>query len=245
MMDALSLLVLPFVAGVAVLISHVPFGREVLRRGIVFLDLAIAQAAAAGFVAAAALGATPGGIASYAAALTMALVMAAGIAWAERRFPAQIEALIGTLFVLAASAVVLLLAHSPHGPEELKGLLEGQLLWVTRESVVLMLIVSVLTLIAWRPLGRALPRAGFHVLFAVAITLSVSLVGIYLVFASLILPALAVRGLRDRRAWRRGVGIGVAGYALGLAAAWAADLPAGASVVWSLALISLLAHKRG
>jgi zinc/manganese transport system permease protein len=107
-------------AGLLVLATHVPLGAQVLQRGIVFIDLAIAQIAGVGVIAADAMGFEPQGWAVQAAALSAALLGALALTWTERRWPDIQEALIGVLFVLASCAGLLLLAGNPHGGEHLK-----------------------------------------------------------------------------------------------------------------------------
>jgi len=229
----LSILGPAFLAGVLVLATHVPLGIQVLRRGIVFIDLAIAQVAGLGVIAADALGWEPQGWAVQAAALTAALLGALLLTWTERRWPAIQEALIGSLFVLSASGATLLLAGNPHGGEHLKDLLVGQILWVSDAQLLSMGLVTAAVLGVWLAARRNLGRIGFYLAFALSVTASVQLVGIYLVFASLILPALAVRRLR-RGALPVAYAIGVAGYALGLTASALLDLPTGPVTVWAL-----------
>ena len=222
-----------FVTGLVVLATHVPLGRRVLERGIVFLDLAIAQLAATGAVAAHLLGAENEWVVQV-AALSAALLGAFALYGCERRRPRFQEALIGATFVVSASLVMLLLAGLPHGGEHLQDLLAGQILWVTWAQIALASGVSAGVLILWRALQGRLGGALFYALFAVAVTLSVQLLGVYRVFASLILPALV--------AVRRGLAVGylsgALGYGLGLAASAVLDLPAGPSVVCALALAS-------
>ena len=98
------------IAGVLVLATHVPLGMQVLDRGIVFIDLAIAQIAGVGVISADALGMPEGVIAVQLAAVTAALLGAWLLTWTERRAPQQQEALIGVMFVLAACAGILLLS---------------------------------------------------------------------------------------------------------------------------------------
>ena len=98
----LSILGPAFCAGLLVLASHVPMGQQVLARGIVFIDLAIAQIAGLGVIAADALGWEPQGIAVQIAAVGAALLGALLLSFTEKRWPDIQEALIGVLFVLAA-----------------------------------------------------------------------------------------------------------------------------------------------
>jgi zinc/manganese transport system permease protein len=236
-----SILGLPMIAGLLVLATHVPLGTQVLERGIVFIDLAIAQIAGLGVIAADALGAPGGGIAVQAAALCAAELGAMLLTWSEARMPQQQEALIGVLFVLAACAGILLLASNPHGGEHLQNLLVGQILWVNWKQLGWLAAISAGLLAALR-LGsvRRLGRFGFYGAFALAITASVQLVGVYLVFSSLIIPALATRNVSGPRRYLAGYGLGVAGYAVGLALSALFDLPSGAVIVCTLAACAVL-----
>ena len=225
-------------AGLLVLATHVPFGMQVLRRGIVFIDLAIAQIAGCGVLAASLLGWAPQGAAAQAAALLAALAGAILLTWTEKRWPDVQEALIGTMFVLAATGATLLLAGNPHGGEHLTDLLVGQILWVSYGQLGVVAAVSAAVLAVWFGLGRRLGAAGFYVLFAVSVTMSVQLVGVYLVFASLIVPALAVRR-RTRAPLALAYAIGALGYAVGLTLSVLWDLPTGPIIVWSLAVLGL------
>ena len=234
--SALDLAILgpAFIAGLLVLATHVPLGIQVLERGIVFIDLAIAQIAGLGVIAADMMGWPPQGI-----EVQVAAVSAAALTWAEKRAGAMQEAIIGVTFVLAACAGILLLSSNAHGGEHLRELLVGQILWVNTAQLLALAAVTVVILPLWLARGTRLGRFGFYALFAVAVTASVQLVGVYLVFSSLIIPALASSGLSGRRRLFFGYGVGAAGYALGLAASALFDLPSGAVVVWALALCAI------
>jgi zinc/manganese transport system permease protein len=240
---ALDLLMWPFIVGLLVLSTHVPLGRRVLARGIIFLDLAVAQLAVLGVVAAQALGLAADGWPTQLAAAAAALIGAALLAGCERRWPQIQEALIGSTFVVAASLAVLLLAGDPHGGEHLAELLSGQILWATPEQALRIAVLygALLALMAWR--GERLGGLGFYLVFALAITASVQLVGVYLVFASLILPALAVRGLPMRPGLLAGWTVGALAFAAGLTASALLDWPAGPAIVIALAVFALLAGK--
>ncbi|HEX5356116.1 MAG TPA: metal ABC transporter permease [Aquabacterium sp.] len=227
------------IAGLLVLATHVPLGLQVLRKGIVFIDLAIAQIAGLGVIAADALGWEPQGWAVQGAAVLAALSGAALLTWTEKRWPDIQEALIGTLFVLASCVGILLLAGNPHGGEHLKDLLVGQILWVSTGQLWAVAGLSALVLALWFGLGARLGRAGFYLLFALAVTASVQLVGVYLVFSSLIMPALAVRNAPPERQLPLAWGAGALAYALGLALSAMVDMPSGAVVVLAMALICI------
>ncbi len=228
-----SILLPAFAAGLLVLATHVPLGGAVLGRGIVFLDLAIAQIAGLGVVIAHGLAGEETEAASawitQLGAVGMALLGALLLHWRERRSPGRQEAVIGVAFVAAACAALLLMSRDPHGAEHLQDLLVGQILWSTWAGLLPLAAVTGLVLAAWFGLGLRRSPLGFYLLFAVTITASVQVVGVYLVFASLIVPALAA-GERPVRAF----GIGALGYGLGLAGSALFDLPAGAAIVLAL-----------
>ena len=240
--DALDLNILgpAFCAGLLVLATHVPMGQQVLARGIVFIDLAIAQIAGLGVIAADAMGWEPQGYAVQIAAVSAALVGALLLTFTERRWPDIQEALIGVLFVLAACAGILLLANNPHGGEHLKDLLVGQILWVSYTQMIPVALLTGIILALWFSVRARLGAIGFYVMFAIVVTASVQLVGVYLVFASLIIPALASRFFPSRRRLVIGYLIGIFGYVIGLALSAIFDLPSGAIVVWALALCGIV-----
>lgn len=222
-----------FAAGLLVLASHVPLGQAVLRRGIVFLDLAIAQIAGLGVVIAHSLGGEDSPWLTQAGAVTAALLGALFLHRMERRAGQRQEAIIGVAFVAAACLALILMSHDPHGAEHLQDLLVGQILWTTWSGLLPLAGVTALALAAWFGLNWRASPLGFYLLFALTITASVQVVGIYLVFASLIVPAL-VAGER----LLRGLLIGAAGYALGLAVSGLFDLPSGAAIVLALVAVA-------
>jgi zinc/manganese transport system permease protein len=237
-------------AGLLVLATHVPLGQEVLKRGIIFIDLAIAQIAGLGVVAAHGFDWDPTGFEVQLAAVGAALVAAAVLNWTERRWPATQEALIGIFFILAATGGILLLSNNPHGSEHLKELLVGQILWSTWESLLPIAVLYAVLLFVWFRWREKIGAFGFYVTFAIAVTASVQVVGVYLVFASLIIPALATYRWRRGRRLVASYAIGAVSYLLGIVLSAVLDLPTGAVVVWTLALVSLVAgfataHRNG
>lgn len=241
----LSILIPAFLAGLLVLVSHVPLGMQVLSRGIVFIDLAIAQIAGLGVIAADLLGFEPQGMGVQISAVSAALLGALLLTYTEKRWPDVQEALIGVLFVLAASGGVLLLAHNVHGGEHLKDLLVGQILWVSYQQLPLAAMVSLAVALIWFTQQKRMGVLGFYILFAFAVTASVQLVGIYLVFASLIVPAMATRNFGAGKRLRFAYLSGIVAYALGLLASAWWDLPAGAVIVWAMAVVGLIVYGCG
>lgn len=235
--ELFTILLPAFAAGVLVLSTHVVLGKQVLKRGIIFIDLAIAQIAA--------LGAIVVGMdhdiaeLAYANIWMPALFALAGagvIAWLSKHMAEELEAMIGCFYVLSAVAAMLLLSNDPHGAELLKQLMSGQILWVSWQQLLLPAVVysAILALIFIRP--KVLDGASFYLLFALVITLSVELVGVYLVFSTLILPALAINKLQGKYALLCAYCVGLAGYLLGLYLSASFDLPSGAAIVATLAV---------
>lgn len=236
----LSILAPAFLAGAVVLMTHIPLGREVIKRGIIFIDLAVAQIAGLGVIVAFQFGWDMHGIEAQVAAVISALLGAWLLHSLEARAGKHLEALIGISFVLAATASLLLLANNPHGGEHLKELLIGQILWVDWSQVITAAVISAIVVFIWFNYKNKIGNIGFYTLFAVSITLSVQLIGVYLVFTSLIVPALAVVKYQTKPALVLAGIIGVTGYLSGLIVSAMFDLPSGAVIVWCLAISALL-----
>ena len=241
----LSILWPALIAGFLVVLSHVPLGQQVLSRGIVFIDLAIAQVAGLGVIAAHTFGLGDGGWTTQVAATAAALAGSLLLTWTERKRPEVQEALIGILFVLASTAQLLILANNPHGGEDLKDLLAGQILWVTPQQLMHAGVLTLVFLVAWFWLRQRIGRIGFYVLFALVVTISVQLVGVYLVFSTLIIPAVATYRHPVRRQLALGYALALASYIVGLVLSAVFDLPSSPVIVWAMALIGLLVHLAG
>ncbi len=240
-MNALSLDILgpALVAGLLILATHVPLGAIVLSRGIIFIDIALAQVAALGVVFGnLMLGATTGWavqLSAVGAAVGCSLLLT----WTDKRFPAIQEAIIGVLYIVAAALQIVLLSYSPNGSEYLKELLVGQILWVSQTQLVVLGLISAVALATWYLRDLVRERILFYGVFAVVITASVQIVGVLLVFASLIVPALATQ--HAPRRWRLMIAfnIGTAGYVLGLIASAVLDISTGAAIVCALVSVAL------
>lgn len=238
----LSILWPALIAGILVAISHVPLGQQVLARGIVFIDLAIAQVAGLGVIAASSFGLPIEGWGAQAAAGAAALAGALLLTWTERKRSEIQEALIGILFILASTAQILVLANDPHGGENLKDLLAGQILWVSTGQLIRTAVLTAVFAVIWSLWRERIGRVGFYVLFALVVTASVQLVGVYLVFTTLIVPAVAT--YRYTANWQLGLGyaLAIGSYLAGLAASVVTDLPSSAVIVWVMAVLGLFVH---
>jgi len=237
--DALDISILApaFLAGLLVLSTHVPMGQEVLRRGIIFIDLAIAQVAGLGVILIHSLMHDPQNWQVQIAAVFLALLGAWLLSWTARKAGQHQEAIIGVVFIMAASMSIILLADNPHGGERLKDLMVGQILWVDVKDLMSIGLLYALLLFIWIGFRDRLGNTGFYFLFALNVTASVQLVGIYLVFASLIIPALATVRSRHRLVW--GYGLGAIAYLLGLVLSAVTDLPSGAVIVMVLGILGM------
>ena len=235
----LGILLPAFIAGLLVLATHIPFGMKVLERGVIFADLAVAQIAGLGVIIAALLNISDQPLLVQLIAAASALCGAALLAWIESRLDEVKEACIGLTFVLAASGGILLMSRDVHAGEHLKDLLVGQILWVSYNQLIATAILTAILLALWQWTKLKTHNLGFYGLFALAVTASVQLVGVYLVFASLIVPALATYRIKHRRTLYA-FAVGISGYALGLLLSAWFDLPSGATVVWAMAATGVL-----
>ncbi|HEX2827239.1 MAG TPA: metal ABC transporter permease [Burkholderiales bacterium] len=265
-MSAIELLLWPFAAGVVLTLIHAWLGLHVLARGVVFVDLSLAQVAALGITVAMLAGHAPQSEAAYWWALAFALGGAMVFALArgyERRI--QQEAVIGIVYVVSASLGVLALDRAPQGAEHIKQLLIGSILTVTPREIAaiagLYAAIGMVHVVFRRPLIEVsfeLARGRrvfvwdvvFYASFALVVTSSVRVAGVLLVFTYLIVPA-ALAGLFSMRlgprlalAWS----LGIALTTVGLAASWAWDLPTGPAIVSAFgaaaALIGVVALAR-
>lgn len=236
--DLLDIVAPALVAGLMIASIHGPLGSEVLRRGIIFIDLAIAQIAGLCVLLVDLLAHEALWSMRQAAAMTAALLAAWFFRTVEKRLPAEQEPIIGACFVIAASAVLLALANHPHGGEKIEDILSGQLLFVSWADIAAFAPLYVGAVILWFGWPRVREGVGFFVIFALVVTASVQLAGIYVVFASLILPALAVNGMRSGSA-RGAVICGWVAVVTGITVSVWTDMPVGPLIVFACAAVML------
>lgn len=241
---------------VLMIITHTYLGLHVLARGVIFVDLALAQVAALGASLAFLLGHDAHGSAALAYAFGAALLAAVGCACLRKIADITTrEVIIGCVYVVASALSILILSRSSVGMEELKTLLNGNILWVRWQEVAVIaavysLLVAAQIMLRKRSAVLAFGKQTtfgrellFFMSFAVIITLAVQIAGVLLVFALLIIPAFSATLLAATPALRLMLGylLGLTGSVAGLWLSYAADLPTGTTMVAVLGLLPLLA----
>lgn len=259
-MSLWDLLAAPLAEAALLVGIHTWLGLHILRRGVIFVDLALAQVAALGGLVALLVGLPPGSGASAAFALVFALLGAALLAALRPRpgSPIPHEALIGLVYALAAALAILVMARAPEGAHHLSESLSGGLLWVSWRTVWIGVAVygavAVVHLLGWRQLVRVsedpegAAAAGlsvgrwdlvFYGTFAVVVTHSVATAGVLLVFVFLVAPATLAMMITTRLGPQLLIGwaIGLAVCASGLGLSAHLDLPGGPTVVGVYSLV--------
>ncbi|MBL4868774.1 MAG: metal ABC transporter permease [Pseudomonadales bacterium] len=259
-MDAWLILLPAFTLTLLMILTHTYLGLHVLARGIIFVDLALAQVAALGVSIAFLLGQEAHGVMAQLYAFAATLVAAAGFA-KLRQLPGKTtrEVTIGCVYVVATALSIVVLSRSSQGMEELKGLFNGHILWVRWSEITLVaLVYAALAILhlCYQQRFTALSfsedeeESGtffweflFFASFAVVITLAVNLAGVLLVFAFLIIPAFSASLLSQSPRQQLLIGwcLGVCGSAAGLWLSFIGDLPTGATVVTVMGSLPLIA----
>ncbi|KXO10647.1 hypothetical protein [Marinobacter excellens] len=211
-------------------IALVPLGNRVLERGMVFADLAIAQWAALGILLVGTLFPAGGPALSLSGSLTLALLAVAMVSLVLRYLTRHREAMIGLLYALGACLATLLVSQDPHGAQRLAHTLNGDLLWTTPTVLAPMVLLALAVLVWQYVLPQSYRGWLFLPMFAIAITLTVDLAGIYVVFTSLIAAPLLLIHLRGTSIVFA-ILTCLAGHSLGLLISAWQDLPAGPTVV--------------
>ena len=254
MTDVIVFLGPAFLTGVILTGIHCYLGLHVLTRNIVFVDLALAQAAGFGLAVSFLLGWEPGTLKSYLTVLAGALT--AGGLFTLMDFHKKIprEAFIGIVYAFFSVLVILLFDRAAHGAEHIKQTLTGHLIWVTYSDALKVFLiyaaVSAVCFLFHKPLWRAsLGKTTewkwsllFYILFSVVIAGSVSTAGVLLVFAFLIVPAF-LSGFLYKSFFQRlifGWGTGVVLTLAGLTASYAFDLPTSPFLVFLFTLIPIV-----
>jgi len=247
-MEALSFLIYPFLACLLLILIHAYFGIHILERGIIFVDLALAQFIGIGIALSFLFGEDKVFLLSLVFAFVGAFILSLSRK-AERYV--NIEAFIGVLYIFSFSTAILILDKSPHGLEEFKALLNGNIIWVTPKELLSTLAVYAAVglchfllrrqffALTFEGKGGLLLEFLFFASFAVVLVKSVLMAGILQVFAFLVIPALIGR-LFSREpskvlmvGWLTGVLVSMAGIFL----SFKLDIPTAPVIVAGLALM--------
>lgn len=257
-MSAWQILLPAFVFSLLLIATHTYLGLHVLARGIVFVDLALAQFAALGASLSFLAGQGAHGMEAQGFAFAAALCAALGFSLLRRiKGKTTREVIIGSAYVIATALSILVLSRSVQGMEELKSLFNGSILWVGWREIGIVAAVYTLLAVAHGIFHRRfhtssfgedgqvqIPFAwelAFFASFAVVITLAVGIAGILVVFAFLIIPAFSASLIAYSFRGRLLIGwtLGTIGSLAGLTLAYMADLPIGATVVSVLGLLPI------
>jgi len=232
---------------------HSYLGIHVIKRKVIFVDLALAQIAALGTTVGFLFGILPGSTGAYWFSLSFTFVGAAVFAVSRfRHEKVPQEAIIGVTYALAAAIAILVIDKAPHGAEHIKELLTGSILWVKWSTIanaaIIYLIIGAFHFVFRRQflmISENVEKAKeqglsvrfwdflFYVSFGVVITHSVGTAGVLLVFVFLVVPAIVSIIITDIL-WKQlaiGWGLGVVVSVLGLYISYIADLPSGPTVV--------------
>lgn len=241
---------------------HSYLGIHVIKRKVIFVDLALAQVAALGTTVGFLFGVIPGTSGSYWFSLAFAILGAAIFSLSRFRLEKiPQEAVIGLVYALAAAVSILVIDKAPHGAEHIKELLTGSILWVKWSTIIkAALVYAGIGLFHYLFRGKFLlisnnPEAAyekglsvrfwdflFYVSFGVVITHSVGTAGVLLVFVFLVVPAIASILITDVL-WKQlliGWGMGLVVSVAGLYISYIADLPSGPTVVAFYGVMLLL-----
>jgi zinc/manganese transport system permease protein len=247
-MEALNFLFFPFLGCVALILIHAYFGVHVLERGIIFVDIALAQFIGIGI----ALSFFFGHENSYLFSIVFAVLGAFVLSLSKKiNKTVNIEAFIGVLYILSFAASILVLDRTPHGTEEFKAILNGNILWLTPKDVIYAFVLYAFIgafhfifrkkflALSYEGRGSFLWEFLFFLSFSLVLVKSVQMAGILQVFSFLIVPALIGR-LYTRKpilVLLIGWGIGLLASVIGIGISYKFDLPTAPMTVASLSLI--------
>ncbi len=267
MNDIVQILLWPALACLVLTGIHAYLGLHVVERGVIFVDLSLAQVAALGTTIAFLCGADLHGRTSYWVSLGFTLLGAAVFALTHtRKSKIPQEAVIGIVYAFCAAAAIMVMDRLPEGAEHIKYILVGNLLAVTPHEVIKMAILY--SLIGgvhwyWRKPFLAIStnqseafNTGYNVLwwdflfygtFGFVVTSSVAIAGVLLVFSFLIVPSVTAMLFSEKIGARLAIGwvMGTAVSLIGMYGSYKLDAPTGATVVctFGLALLVLASFR--
>lgn len=229
-----------FVLAIALVFIHSVFGLEIIKRGVIFTDLAIGQIAAIGMALSVVFL-----DAEYQTALTLlfALIAAVVITWATKRVP-SVEAFIGLLYALGVSSIMLILAQSSEGTELFSKLSAADILFTSKQelykSLLLYAVVTSVMFVVYPRLKGVLKELLFFTMLAVTVTSSVQSAGVLVVFTLLIAPSYAGLMQKSVKPLLFACLFGSIAVMLALFGSYHLDLPTGYAIIFVTVLASLV-----
>ena len=258
-MGMFAFLLAPFIASLILTGIHAYLGVHVVERGVIFVDLSLAQIAALGTTMAVLYGLEPHGVPAYIVSLLFTFIGAAVFSTVRsRRVRIPQEAIIGICYAVASAAAILAMSKSTEQTEHLKEMLVGNILavsWfeVTKTAILYgaiglfhFIFRRKFLLISMDP--EAAEKEGinirfwdflFYASFGFVVTSSVAIAGVLLVFCYLIVPSVGAMLFADRIGTRLAIGwtMGTLVSALGVYLSLQIDLPTGATIICTFALV--------
>ena len=252
-MSPWQLMLLPFLECLVLVGIHSYLGIHVIKRKVIFVDLALAQIAALGTIVAFMFGIPPQTTGAYVFSLLFTFIGAAIFSltrFKKEKIPQ--EAVIGIIYAFAAAVAILVIDRAPHGAEHIKEILTGTILWVRWQTVAFAAAVyAAVGVFHYVFRDRFLlisndPAAAyekgirvrlwdflFYMSFGLVITISVNTAGVLLVFVFLVVPAIMAISITDRLVYQLLIGwiVGTAVSFVGLVGSYVFDLPSGPMVV--------------
>jgi zinc/manganese transport system permease protein len=260
----LHFMLAPFVACMVLVAIHSYLGLHVIAREVIFVDLSLAQMAGLGSVVALLYGVAPDSQTAFVSSLVFTCIGAALFALTRSRGKGRVphEAIIGIVYVVASAAAILVADRAPRGAEAIHDVLEGAIIWITWPTIIKKgAAYAALGLLHFFLRKRFLSisfhpeeaeRQGwnirvwdflFYVSFGVAVTMSVPVAGVLMVFTMLVVPAVvAFMFSRDVRkmvliSW----GAGALASLLGLWSSYVGNFPTGPAIVCMYGLVLVVA----
>ncbi len=257
MSETISFFMLPFLICLILIGIHCFLGLHIIRRGVIFVDLSLAQVAALGTTVGIMCGYEHDSLGRYFISLAFTIGASALFAW-TRKVEQKIsqEVLIGIVYAFSSAMMILVAANMSHGAEHIRNILVGSILWVTKEQVIITTLIYIAVGVIHYLFRKKLLKVSsgtilenhmwwdflFFTLFGVVITSSVGIAGILLVFSFLIVPAQISMIIFSRfklqlfAGWIIGFFIAVIGLVLG----YFFDLPVGPVLVGCFTVVPII-----